>query len=53
MYLISNCIYLVFIGQIYFVAIHAEIIKKKYLFYIKCKFYYIYSQNTYFIHVFT
>ena len=36
---------------IYFVAIHAEIIQL-YLFSIECKFYYIYTLNAYFIHVF-
>ena len=37
---------------IYFVAIHAEILQM-YLFSIKCKFYCIYTQIAYFIHVFT
>ena len=37
---------------IHFVAIHAEIIQM-YLFSIKCKFYCIYTQNVYYIHVFT
>ena len=52
MYLISYCIYLVFIGQIYLFMLKSKK-KKKYLFYIECKFYYIYTLNVYFIHVFT
>ena len=52
MYLFLYCIYIVFIGQIYFVTIHAEIIQM-YLFSLQCKFYCIYALNAYFIHVFT
>ena len=52
MYLFLYCINNVFIEQIYFIAIHAEIIQM-YLFSIKCKFYCIYTLKAYFIHVFT
>ena len=53
MYLISYCIYIVSIGQMYlFCCNFAEIIQM-YLFSLQCKFYCIYTLNTYFIHVFT
>ena len=53
MYLILYCIYIVFIGQIYyFVAIHAEIIQM-YLFSLQCKFYCIYTLSAYVMNVFT